>query len=219
MKATEPEVSDRLSQLGLSKQAIGDLLPSVNFMSLKQGDIVFHGGDPCKHFVLPLSGSLHVNLTTASGRQMLLYTVAPGELCVQTFQCLATGALYSAEGHVMEDMDALVLTASKFRTLMAESQAFRDFLLRIVANRFSSLTGLIEDVASVSVSARLARYLLSHSHDDILSATQDAIAVEVSASREAVSRILNLWKQQRIIDLSRGTVKVINKSALFHMAP
>lgn len=219
MKASEHSVSDRLASLGLSKQAIDDLLPTVSFMSLKQGDIVFHGGDPCKHFMLPLSGSLHVNLTTASGREMLLYTVEPGELCVQTFQCLATGAPYSAEGHVVADMDALVLPAQKFKALMSESQAFRDFLLRIVANRFSSLTGLIEDVASVSVSARLARYLLSHSHDDILSATQDAIAVEVSASREAVSRILNLWKQQRIIDLARGTVKILNKSALYTMAP
>ena len=219
MKASEPSLSDRLASLGLSKQAIDDLLPSVSFMSLKQGDIVFHGGDPCKHFVLPLSGSLHVNLTTASGREMLLYTVEPGELCVQTFQCLATGALYSAEGHVMADMDALVLPASKFKSLMSESQAFRDFLLRIVANRFASLTGLIEDVASVSLSSRLARYLLSHGHDDILSATQDAIAIEISASREAVSRILNLWKQQRIIDQSRGTIKILNKPALYTMAP
>ena len=219
MKVTEPSVTDRLSLLGLSKQAIEDLLPSVTLMSMKQGDIVFHGGDPCKHFVLPLSGSLHVNLTTASGREMLLYTVEPGQLCVQTFQCLATGAPYSAEGHVMADMEALVLPASKFKSLMSESQAFRDFLLRIVANRFASLTGLIEDVASVSVSARLARYVLSHVQDDMLTATQDAIAVEVSASREAVSRILNLWKQQRIIDLSRGVIRLLNKPALYNMAP
>ena len=102
---------------------------------------------------------------------------------------------------------------------MSESQAFRDFLLRIVANRFANLTGLIEDVASVSLSSRLARYLLSHGNDDILSATQDAIAIEISASREAVSRILNLWKQQRIIDQSRGTIKILNKPALYTMAP
>lgn len=218
MKTPTPPLPDRLAAVGLSAKAASDLLPFVNVVSLKAGEIVFHGGDPCKYFVLPISGSLNVMLTTSSGREMLLYSVEPGELCVQTFQCLATGVPYSAEGHVVADMDALILPAAHFQTLMGESREFRTFVLRIVANRFASLTGLVETVASVPIPVRLAKFLLAHSVDGRLKITQDTLAIDISSSREGVSRMLNQWKQQGLISLSRGTITLLDRHAILQIS-
>ncbi len=54
-------------------------------MSVPRGAVLFRPEDPCQGFVLVRSGSIKVSLTAENGREIVLYRVRPGEICLQTF--------------------------------------------------------------------------------------------------------------------------------------
>jgi CRP/FNR family transcriptional regulator, anaerobic regulatory protein len=45
---------------------------------------LFHAGAQAQGFVIVLSGRIEVTLTAASGREILLYAIEPGQSCIQT---------------------------------------------------------------------------------------------------------------------------------------
>ena len=64
---------------------------------------MFRPGDMAQGFVIVLSGRIEVRLTSASGREILLYAVEPGESCVQTTLGLMGGEPYSGEAVAATD--------------------------------------------------------------------------------------------------------------------
>ena len=57
----------------------------------------------CAGFVVVLSGRIEVLLTAASGREILLYAVEPGQSCVQTTLGLMGDEAYSGEAIAATD--------------------------------------------------------------------------------------------------------------------
>ena len=64
---------------------------------MAEGAILFRPGDEASGFVLVREGVIDVHLTGRSGREITLYTVEPGQTCVQTTLCLLGEVSYSAE--------------------------------------------------------------------------------------------------------------------------
>src|SRR5688500_10938597 len=52
------------------------------------GTVLFRPGDTCALYLLLLAGTVRVQLVTATGHEIVLYRVAPGETCVLTTSCL-----------------------------------------------------------------------------------------------------------------------------------
>ena len=51
---------------------------------LPGGATLFHPGDAATGFVIVLRGRIDVSLTGSTGREILLYSVDPGQSCIQT---------------------------------------------------------------------------------------------------------------------------------------
>ncbi|PCH70265.1 MAG: cyclic nucleotide-binding protein, partial [Rhodobacteraceae bacterium] len=73
-------------------------------LSCPAGTVLFRPGQECPGFVRLQSGSIRVTLSAANGREVVLYRVAPGDVCLQTFACLTDGRSYSAEGVAEQDI-------------------------------------------------------------------------------------------------------------------
>lgn len=75
------------------------------------GDILFAPGARCPGFVIVDQGTIRVSLTAANGREVVLYRVDPGDVCLQTFGCLIHGREYSAEGVAETDVRGRIVPA------------------------------------------------------------------------------------------------------------
>ena len=51
---------------------------------IKSGTVLFRPGDTPFGFVLTISGRINVFLNSRAGRELLLYSIDPGQTCVQT---------------------------------------------------------------------------------------------------------------------------------------
>ena len=180
-----------------------------------RGTVLFRPDDACGGFVVVHEGSIKVSLTAENGREITLYRVRPGEVCLQTFGCLVNGSRYSAEAVSETEVVLEVVPAGEFHRLVAEDAPFREKLFAAVAARFADLERLVEDVALTSLDARLARALLRLADDeDMVHATHEVLAVEIGSARAAVSRQLAALARDGLVELTRGHIRLADAAAL-----
>ena len=188
-------------------------------LSAPQGTVLFSPGQPCPGFVVLKSGTIRVSLTSANGREVVLYRVHPGDICLQTFSCLINEEAYRAEGVAESDLEGQIIPAEAFHLRLAEDPEFRDQVFSAVAHRFSDFEQLVEDVALTGFDARLARVLLRlRDASGQVHATHEQLAHETASGRAFVSRRLADLAANGVVELGRGSITVQDSDQLEQIA-
>lgn len=190
-----------------------------NRTKIAKGTRLFQPGQDCPGYVVVHEGTIRVSITAESGREIVLYRVRPGDVCLQTFNALIHGALYTAEGLAETDLVIEVVPPEAFQERVASDRAFRMRLFGAVADRFSDLERLVEDVALTGIPARLARALLRLADsDDAVNLRHEALAIEIGSAREVVSRQLAAFSRTGLISGTRGVIHLLSRSGLKALA-
>ncbi len=188
-------------------------------MQVPQGHVLYRPEDECQGFVVVHSGTIKVSLTAENGREIVLYRVRPGEICLQTFGCLVNGSTYSAEAVAETAVQLEVIPAGEFQAKVAADAAFRQNLFTAVAARFADLERLVEDVALSSIAERLARALLRLAGPGrMVDATHEALAVEIGSARAVISRQLGQFQRDGVIAITRGHIELVDPARLTALA-
>jgi CRP/FNR family transcriptional regulator len=182
------------------------------------GTVLFRPGDACTLFLLLLQGVVRVQLVTATGHEIVLYRVEPGESCVLTTSCLMAQDAYAAEGIAETDVRGLGLPQALFDRLLAEEASFRRFVFAAFGRRLADLMLVLNEVAFRRVDARLADWLLQRQQQGGVDSTHQEIAVELGTAREVVSRQLKELERQGLVALARGRVSLRDPTGLRRIA-
>lgn len=183
------------------------------------GTVLFAPGASCSGFVMIEDGVIRVTLTAANGREVVLYRVEPGQVCLQTFGCLMDGRDYAATGVAETAIRGVIVPPGEFRRRMAEDTGFRDRVLGAVSARFHDFERLVEDVALTGFDARLARCLLRLAKDgDLIHATHEQLAAETASGRAFVSRRLAEFQRGGLVEVQRGTLRIRDRAGIEDLA-
>ncbi len=198
---------------------LAPVLAEAPAVALPAGASAFRPGTPCRHFLVVLAGTVRVQLTAASGREIVRYRVGAGETCILTTSCLLAAEAYPAEGVAETAVEALAVPGERFESALDASPAFRRFVFAGYARRLAELLGLIERVRFEGLDARLARLLLERAGaDGRVALTHQAIATELGSAREAVTRRLRDFQAQGLVRTARGAVEVRDRAGLRRLA-
>lgn len=184
-------------------------------MVLRRGEALFRAGDACSRFFLLREGVLKVQAVSRTGREIVLYRVCPGEICMMTAASLMSGMAYRADGIVEEDARLQFVGEAEFDRQLATDATFRRFVLGSLATRMHGVVRLLQDVAFEGLGGRLAALLLARSSvDGVVRDTHEALALELGSAREVVSRRLKCFEQKGWVKLARGQLAVVDTDAL-----
>lgn len=188
---------------------------TAQVMDVPKGAVLFRDGDQCKGYVFVIDGAVRVQKIDVQGREIVLYRVEEGQTCMLTTSCLIGGQAYPAEGIAETDVKLAMLSAQAFDTAIADSDAFRRFVLASIGTCIGDLMMLVEDVAFGRMDVRLARLLLRRSEQrQAVRCTHQELAFELGTAREVVSRLLKDFERKGWLALRRGEVEVVNHAAL-----
>lgn len=190
----------------------------IRRFAARAGDVLFQPGSACPGFLVLDRGTIRVTLTAANGREVVLYRVTAGTVCLQTFTCLVEDRHYSAEGVVEEDVEGELIPAGDFRRRLAEDDAFRVLVFDGVAQRFTEYQRLVEEVALTGFDARLARVLMRLEAGGFVAATHAALAAETASGRAFVSRRLAEFARGGVVVQEKGGVRITDRAALERIA-
>ncbi|HEV3241891.1 MAG TPA: Crp/Fnr family transcriptional regulator [Methyloceanibacter sp.] len=192
-----------------------EMLRSIRFNRLNEGDIAYRQGQECQAYVMCIDGRTRVFKTSESGREILLYQVGRGQTCVLTTSCLMAGRPFPAESTAETDVLLAALPAPVFHRLLTASVPFRQFVLNNYGDLLSSLITLVDEVAFASLDLRLARRLLAEADDrGIVVKTHQQLALDLGSVREVISRYLAEWERMGWVHASRGSIEVRDPQAL-----
>lgn len=190
-------------------------LARLKTIKLPSKKVLFRPGDEVTGFVLVISGCVDVYMTGPTGREILLYSVTPGETCVQTTLGLLGEEDYSAEAVTETAVEIVVIPKSVFQDLIASSAEFRTFVFHSFASRLRSIMQVLERVAFIKVEERLAAILLERSNESgLVHNTHHELAIAIGSAREVVSRRLELFGKKGLVALERGNIRITNQAGL-----
>ena len=194
--------ADQLRQRYPALAGLGGALDALPVMAVPAGTVLFDEGAACAGFPLVIDGEVRVSRHAASGRELELYRVSPGELCLVSSSALFAGQALSARGVSRTATTLALLPPPAFRAALADA-AFRDFVLGLFAERMADLSALIEAVAF----ARLGHGPERHT-------THQALADELGTVREMVTRLLKRFERDGLVALSRERITVLDAAGL-----
>ncbi|MFZ1680679.1 MAG: Crp/Fnr family transcriptional regulator [Rhizobiaceae bacterium] len=188
-------------------------------MHVPKGSVLFRPGDDAAGFFLIASGRVGVYLVGRGGREILLYAVEPGETCVQTTLGLLGGQAYGGEAVAETDLVAYVVPRGVFSRLMEGSAPFRRFVFRAFGERLADVMRVLEQVAFVKVEERLAAALVDRADAaGVVVATHHELATAIGSAREVVSRRLEALGNQGLVELDRGSIRIVDRGGLKRLA-
>ncbi len=204
---------DRATREAFSSRATAQDAPA--------GFAVFETGQDCENFLWLISGRVRVVAQSENGREILLYRVEPGELCILTTGCLLGQDPYPARGEVEVGAHAVFLPATDFEELILQSSPLRRLVFQALSSRMQALMALVEAVAFQKIDRRLARALLNRARiagRSGIPCTHQELADEVGTAREIVTRILAGFESTSAVQLSRRKVTIADEVQLRSIA-
>lgn len=203
----------------LSPDVRARLIAESRVATVPKDTVIFGPGKAPENLLLLLDGTVRVQQTSETGREVFLYRVHAGESCVLTTACLLAYEDYSAEGIAETDLKAVLVPRAAFDELIARSPEFRRFVFTAYSHRITDLFHVIEEVAFRRVDVRLAQKLIEMAGPDgTLQATHQGLATELGSVREVISRQLQEFQRRGWVELGRGVVAVTAPAALRRLA-
>jgi len=201
----------------LDESARDLLASSARIVEAPVGTLGYREGGACGAYVMRLEGQSRVFKMSASGREILLYRVGPGETCVITTTCLLGNSDYPASTIVEKPIKDVIVPSAAFNKLMVDSKVFRTFVMTNYGALISDLIVLLDEVAFHSLDARLAKLLLDAGEDNVKK-THQQIADELGTAREVVSRQIKRLEQKGWVALGRGQIDILDRTELTGLA-
>ncbi len=204
--------------VGLDPEVRTGLVDRSRVLSVPTGTVVFGPGHEPENMLLLLEGTVRVQQTSESGREIVLYRVRAGESCVLTTACLLAHEDYTAEGIAETDVVASAIPRAVFDDLVARSEQFRQFVFNAYSRRITDLFMIIEEVAFRRMDIRLAQKLLELEQDGAVQTTHQKMAAELGTAREVISRQLSEFHRRGWVAQSRGVIEITNRDGLSGLA-
>ena len=192
-------------------------LRSSHRVSFKKGTNI-HDGNECTGVILVKSGSLRLYLLSEEGKEITLYRLFPGDMCILSESCVLNTITFDVFIDSEEDSDCVVVGGCAYEDLARRMPEAKIFALETAVSRFSDVMWVMQQILFMSMDKRLAIFLLDEivkSGSDSIRLTHEQIAKYMGSAREVVSRMLKYFASEGILTASRSEgIKILDKQRL-----
>ena len=189
-----------------SPSLVENILSSSRRMKLPGKMLVKLEGDQCQDFVLMLSGEKRIYKSGTSSREITLYEIGAGDICILNASCILSNSPLPANAATITETEVLLLPTRDFLNMIAEYKEMRAFVHSRINDGITSLMTLVSEIAFGKTDERLISYLIEKSESGRLKRTHQQIANDLGTSREVVSRLLKEFERQDHLLLSRNFI-------------
>lgn len=180
-----------------------------------------HGGRNCKGVIFIERGSLRVYMLSEGGRDITLYRLYQGDVCMLSASCVLPEITFDVFVDAEEDCDCYVIPGTVFAEIADRDMNLKLFAYETALTRFSEVMWVIQQIHFMKIDQRLAVFLwdeLMRTGNDLIPLTQEQIAKYMSSAREVVSRMLKYFANESIVKIFRKGVMIIDKKRLKELA-
>ena len=193
---------------------------SSQYISFRKGTNI-HNGNECTGIILIRSGSLRLYILSDEGKEITLYRLFPGEMCMLSASCVLNNITFDVFVDAEENSECIVVGGCAYASLAERNSAAKIFALETALARFSDVMWVMQQILFMSMDKRLAIFLLdeiSKTGGDTVRLTHEQIAKYMGSAREVVTRMLKYFSSEGLVELSRGGIKLVDIKRLRSLA-
>ncbi|PWM25742.1 MAG: Crp/Fnr family transcriptional regulator [Oscillospiraceae bacterium] len=185
-----------------------------------KGTLLHRFDRDCRGVLLVTRGQLRVYLLSPEGREVTLYRIREGEVCVMSSSCLMDAILFEVLIEAAADVELLTVPSSVLAPILRDHPAAELFLYKTAAERFSGILWTMQQILFLGVDRRVAIFLWEEygKSGPAIRITHDEIARNIGSAREVVTRVLQYFVGEGILSLSRGKVDILDADRLRRLA-
>ena len=213
----------------LSPSLRHDILRCAYVRRHKDGELLTARGDPPEQWIACAKGAVRVSSTTVSGKQVTLTYVEPGIWFGDV--AMFDGDRRTHDAYAHGETTTLNVARADFQKILATHVELYEALMRLQARRIRQLFGLVEDLNTLPLRARLAKQLThlvrSYGVPSLadgsqmrigLHLAQEELAQLLGASRQRVNQELKAMERENAIRIEPGGLVVRDRAAILRIA-
>ena len=204
----------------ISDQDKDDICRGSLAITYKKGTTI-HDGSECSGVILVRSGCLRVYIMSDEGKDITLYRLHAGEICMLSASCVLDTLTFDVFVDAEEDSECYVGPGCAYAAASDHSKDIKIFTLETAVSRFSDVMWVMQQILFMSMDKRLAIFLCDESArtgSQVISLTHEQIAKYMGSAREVVSRMLKYFANEGIVEVSRKGIRILDKERLRRMA-
>lgn len=181
------------------------------------GEVILSREKECNGVVAVKSGQLRAYFETEDGKEITLYRLLDGDVCILTASCVLKNITFEVTLEAEKDSVVYIIPAAKWRELAEKNIAVKEFSMELVNERFSEVMWVMEQMVSKNMGQRVAAFLVEQSkleNSMTLHMTHETIAKNLGTAREVISRILKYFENDGLLTLSRGKIILTDSERL-----
>lgn len=215
--------------VSLSPSLRHDILRCAYVRRHADGELIAARGESPHEWMACAKGAVRVSSTAISGKQITLTYVEPGIWFGDV--AIFDGDRRTHDVYAHGDTSLLCVARADFDKILDQHAELYRALLRLNARRIRQLYGLVEDLNTLPLRARLAKQLLhlarSYGVPTLsdsaevrigLQLAQEELAQLLGASRQRVNQELKTMEREDTIRIEAGGVVIRDRNALLHTA-
>ena len=175
----------------------------------------------CKGAIAVISGALRVFCQSEEGREVTLYRVKAGDVCVLSASCLMDSVVFDVIVETAEESEICVLPIHALHRVEKNNKDLSLFLYKNAVEKFSKVLWTLQRILFMKIDKRLSLFLLEEierTGATALNVTHEEIARQIGSAREVVTKTLKYLSEEGAIKLSRSKIEVSDVSALRRIA-
>lgn len=186
-----------------------------------KGRIITNNENECNGIVILKSGQLRAYIISDEGKEITLYRLLSGDVCIMTASCVLKNINFSVTLEVEKESVIYIIPTNVWSSLSNSNVHVKEYALELISSRFSEVMWVMEQVVFMGMGQRLLAFLLEQAaleQSYSITITHDTIAKNLGTAREVISRLLKYFENEGLVELSRGTVKLIDIKKLRSMS-
>jgi CRP-like cAMP-binding protein len=211
---------------GLGDASLKRVATIAEWRVLAQDAVVFRRGEPGTHLFVIHRGHVKFGSGAVDGREVTLNLLGPGAVFGEL--AFADGGPRTADVVAVEAAELLALSRRDLIPFLKKEPDVVLQLMAALAARARWISESYEDAAFLELPARLAKRLLFLSHHfgfdtprgRRLAATlpHRELANHMNVARESISRLMQKWRKEGVIDEHRGVIVLLDPKRLEALA-
>jgi len=177
----------------------------------QKGAVLIKPGDEIIFIPIVIKGSIRIIRQDLDGQEVFLYHLYPGQTCAMSLTCCQSGKKSMIKAIAEIDSEILQIPI-KLTEDWYKYPEWKTYISNNYNNRFAELLQVIDLIAFSNMDKQLLHYLEERSkalNTRVLEVTHQEIADELHAHREAISRLLRIMEQKKLVRLDRNNIEVL----------
>lgn len=173
--------------------------------------------EKCAGMIIVLSGQIRAFILSEDGRDITLYRLRKGEVCILSASCVLDAVAFDVFIEAVEETQAILIPLNVFHKLMEENVYVELFTYKLSTERFSDVMWTMQQILFMRADQRLAVFLwdeLTRTTQKELCYTHEQIAKYIGSAREVVTRMLKYFQKEGIVELARGKILIKDRNKL-----